>query len=352
MVSYLELLEYKYFKYRTKYLQLLELIGGNYTINDIHHLFTTNKIYEIDEDGFITYSTQNKKLIDEECTTQNRGPINEECTTQNEKPIDKKCTTHKRSINEVCTTPKKPVRKSLRSSINPNPNYINSPHLLDYFTPITSKRLGIDQDIDDIEVNRINFEEEIKDKTYIYFEENYGKLIEIYYIDNCNCPVCKQKTLRRYIRSNFPLIDAVCINPDHTYDQGVKYFQIKSSNCSLYNGSKYFSKKDRFIYSGKSKLAVLAHSVRTTSINKNTLFGYICIEYTDNINEDRLEINNSKSFIVLPNVSYNATKMLYYRYNSKEHKVYYNVLPNYILDIEDLNIIPKMYVQNYKVIMP
>jgi hypothetical protein len=44
--------------------------------------------------------------------------------------------------------------------------------------------------------------------------------------------------------------------------------------------------------------------------------------------------------------------MLYYRYNSKEHKVYYNVLPNYILDIEDLDIIPKMYVQNYKVIMP
>ena len=301
MMSNLEIIKYKYLKYKTKYIQLSELIGGNYSIDYIHNLFTTSKLYELDE------------------------------TRQYNKPV----------IEPVFTTP----RKSERLVNKAPPDYTFLPDILINQTPITGKRLKIDMGKDDVIHANKELIEEINDETYIYYEENYGKLIETFYIDNCECPVCHQKTLRRYVRSNFPLIDAVCIYPNHTYNDGVKYFQIKSSNGSLFRGKKYFSKKDRFSHTGGSKLAILAHSIKTNSRKKYTLFGYICIEYIDNDNE--LIVNKKKSFIILPNISFSHPKMFYYRYNPYLNTVFFNKSPNIIVAISDIKTIPKLYNKYY-----
>lgn len=308
MISNIELIKYKYFKYRTKYIQLSELIGGNYSIDYIHNLFTTSKLYELDlsKPGY--------------------------------KPIDNK---------PVFTTPIKTRNELKRKATTNKIDYVKSPStaILENLTPQTNKRLRGDMNKDDINHTDQELIEEIKDETYIHFEENYGKLIETFYIDNCECPVCKQKTLRRYVRSNFPLIDAVCINPNHTYNDGVKYFQIKSSNGSLFRKKKYFCKKERFSHAGGSRLAILAHSIKTNSRKKYTLFGYICIEYSEN--DDELIVNKNKSFIILPNISFSHPKMSYYKYYPNLHTVYFNKSPNIMVEIGDIAPIQKLYNKYY-----
>ena len=130
--------------------------------------------------------------------------------------------------------------------------------------------------------------------------ENYGKLIECWIADNMKCPCCEQYSLRRYASDIMPVIDLVCINPEHNFSHGVKFYQVKASNGAPFMGSKYFDKNTQTIHVGSIRQGHLVHSIKMTDddFNKKILIGYICIEFAEK--ENTLQINLKKSFIVCP----------------------------------------------------
>ena len=140
---------------------------------------------------------------------------------------------------------------------------------------------------------------EQKDEAYVNYE-NRGKLIECWIADNLKCPCCNKNSLRRYYRDNFPAIDLVCINQLHTFELGVRFFQIKTSlKGSLFNGTKYFDLENNFIHVGSRKFGNIIHNIQIDDDNivKKNLVGYICIEYVEN--DKFIKISN-RSFLVLP----------------------------------------------------
>lgn len=153
---------------------------------------------------------------------------------------------------------------------------------------------------------------DIKDPTYL-FRENRGKLIECWIADNLACPNCGQRTLRRYYRDNFPIIDMVCINQDHTFDNGVRFFQVKSSlNNMMFDSDKYFDLENGHIHVGSRKLGEVVHNIKRNDldITKKILIGYICIIYLEN--DSSISILGN-SFLVLPKTGlFTVKKKLFY----------------------------------------
>lgn len=183
-------------------------------------------------------------------------------------------------------------------------DYISNltPYLKAYITPAKFARYSHDLDQDDTIIKRL---ENVIDNSEYVDKQNYGKLVEVWFADNCNCPVCNQPTLRRYAKDNFPVIDLVCINPLHTFEQGVKFFQIKSTSTN-FNDFKYFDYDDRLIHTGSYKFGKIVHSINVLDddITKKVLIGYICI--TVEPRKDHLKINKDKSFYVLPKTNINV----------------------------------------------
>jgi hypothetical protein len=208
-----------------------------------------------------------------------------------------------------------------------------------------------DKVADDEEIVKLNYENE-NDEEYSQIE-NYGKLIETWIADNCRCPICKEKTLRRYTKNNFPIIDLVCINKNH-YD-GVRFFQVKTSvinnnKASIHKGKYYFNldlddNNKNTILAGSRNWGEPIHNIKPSEAFddlEKLLIGYICILYNINVKNyihESLQINKSLSFIVLPNTlltTEDITDDYYYKYTNLEDKeIHFNIKTNNIIDLND-----------------
>lgn len=176
-----------------------------------------------------------------------------------------------------------------------------TPYLKSYITPSKLDNYVRDIEHDNELIEKIRLATD--DSEYID-KQNYGKLVETWFADNCSCPVCGSFSLRRYAKDNFPVIDFVCINQEHTFDDGVKFFQVKSTTTN-FEEFKYFDYSEKTIHTGSYKYGKIVHKINVLDDNltKKVLIGYICI--TVEPKNDYLKINKTKSFFVLPNTKIN-----------------------------------------------
>ena len=169
------------------------------------------------------------------------------------------------------------------------------------------------------------------------------------------CPCCGNKTLRRYAKENFPIIDLVCISDKHD-NESVRFFQVKSSylinnNASFnINNEPYFSRENRTIMTGSKRWGEVVHNIKYSDdiTIKKILIGYICILFTTKKdimgNDKEITINKKKSFLVLPYVSDrdlnpNYNNEYYYNYTNFSHhpQIQFNPNLNYIGDLNGKN---------------
>jgi hypothetical protein len=181
---------------------------------------------------------------------------------------------------------------------------------------------------------------------------NFGKLIERYIADNVTCPICNRLTLRMYKSECFPVIDFACINDEHTFANGVKFFQIKTSNGEPFRGTLYFDLLKHEIHVGTSLYATAAHSIKTISSpnDKNILLGYICLIYREN--EDSIIILRKHSLAIIPDRDISGRNEFYYTYDEPNKRITYNNELCIKYKISNDIRIPKDYNNNYTEIQP
>lgn len=377
---------YKYLKYKFKYLKLKQTGNGNdssnpkkrfktsdgqtrstdivmtstqhqqipqLTNNDLFILFISSKILEKDDiqQNINTITTTNTTAITNTTTNTNT-------TSTYDKP--------QRNIN-------RPKRyRDYESELTPAiRRYIELKHYdsndIDNLKKLIDDALKSDTD----KITNSLAKLDLIDSEYKNYE-NYGKLIECWIADNMKCPCCEQYSLRRYASDIMPVIDLVCINPEHNFSHGVKFYQVKASNGAPFMGSKYFDKNTQTIHVGSIRQGHLVHSIKMTDddFNKKILIGYICIEFAEK--ENTLQINLKKSFIVCPkydktikqlflsdidNSSENETTdnefgELYYKYINSTHPIIkFSTKNNKIKSINSYiltSIIPKSYLDTNK----
>jgi len=273
----------KYRKYKQKYLKLKQQGGEPFTdINlNLYIKFITEKLVALLP---IEMSGGNKKRKNE--------------IPEDEVEFDR--------VPEIKTS-RFPTR------IRNKPSYLQdyvqdlTPQILRYLTPVSKARMEVDIEIDNDIIEKLKAIQEQEDPAYTAYE-NYGKLIECWIADNMICPCCgENQTLRRYLSDSMPVIDLVCINPLHTLEHGVKFFQVKTSNGRYFLDKPYFmydatntNRNANTIHVGSRRWGEPVHSIRPRDslLNKKILCGYICIGYTDN--DTTISINLRNSFIVLP----------------------------------------------------
>jgi hypothetical protein len=288
-----------------------------------------DKLIDYDDVLDNTYITPMKKQKE---NNNNNAPIksaNLETVFSIGNKLPKKSGTRKSGIRKSETKPKttqseptkiEAIRKSLRTKsdiINHFKKYILNltPAIKELIHPDNLEHFESMINEDNIQINKFNEDNQYK--------ENYGKLIEIWIADNMKCPCCKQKTLKRYVNNNFPIIDLVCINPNH--DNGVTFFQVKTSEIKeppnkafTINGYPYFSLENKTIMVGSVNWGMNVHNIKGNDYNqfsKNVLIGYICILFVKNNNN--LEMDMLQSFVVLPYINVNDDRF-YYEYVNKE----------------------------------
>lgn len=271
--------------------------------NNLFILFTTSQLFEkknnspnknIDEQKL-----PNKNIVDQKSKKRKRNQ------NENENPLIEKRISITRKLDNYITniTPyiKKYANKYIDNELQYNENYADKD---------INSALRYDDDL----ITKITKYEDEKDEIYVN-TENFGKLIEVYIADNFYCPVCKNKTLRRYVRDNFPAVDLVCVNEKHFFDHGVKFFQVKSMiQHSLFNGKSYFSLEEKYIHVGSYKYGKIIHNIGHLEpnyyCNRKILLGYICVTI-GRMSESNVSINPSKSFFVLPKINIMINKKLF-----------------------------------------
>lgn len=145
---------------------------------------------------------------------------------------------------------------------------------------------------------------------YINFDNN-GKIIECWIADNMRCPCCGYKSLRRYVKDNIPCIDLMCVNPEHKFTDGVKFFQVKAKLQNTYT-YKNFDFTTKQIHTGSKAIGQYIHNISIDDEYYGLLIGYICIEYIKQIKEPNevIKILNV-SFLVLPKINIKISKNLF-----------------------------------------
>jgi len=276
----------KYYKYKQKYLNLIQH-GGEPTYDDmntnIYLKFITEKLVA---------------LLPSEITVLVGG-----AKRKNEVPIEELS----RSIPEI-----KVSRRSSRIRNQPLrlQDYVQdlTPQILRYLSPLSKIRMEEDIEIDNEVIKKLNEIQEEKDSEYVSYE-NYGKLIEVWIANNMRCPSCgADNSLRRYVSDFMPIIDLVCINPTHTLDNGVKFFQVKTSNGAPFDDKPYFNYDFRIvpnpnantIHVGSRRWGNPVHNITPldSPFYKKILCGYICIRFIES--DSALSIDLANSMIVLP----------------------------------------------------
>jgi len=153
------------------------------------------------------------------------------------------------------------------------------------------------------------YKDEFSDiEEYYPDEEDIGrkaeKIISIY----CKCPICGEKSLKLFSNPNMPVVDLVCINPDHDIDKGPRLWQVKASRQDL-----YFNKTKSYITIGSKRWG---YSIHQNFEDKNFLIGYICLKVEEK-NDNFFHISNSNSFALYPNLEGNEPYYRYYKENEK-----------------------------------
>lgn len=293
--------------------------------DEIKNIFEKYKLYQIYTDGKIKQEIKIKKN-----------------TTKRTKPS----TTDGTSIPEESSTPSN-KKTRLQKGFKVKERYSN-PVTTDMVsrtvdTPYRDKLVKNMRENDDIEG-----ENEKDDEEYInYNDKENGKIIEIWLSDNMKCPVCKNKTLRRYVNNSMPVIDIMCINKDHV---GVRYWQVKTSTgykIGFLDNNKYFNidnkTNNNYIYVGSRNYGEVVHDIIPSNPDKKLLIGYILIIYTDIDNIINIDIN--KSYIIMPIIDKIESKYedYYYKYlsddKSKKHKITFNPMTNSITSIKDSKVL-------------
>ena len=188
-------------------------------------------------------------------------------------------------------------------------------------------------------MNDLDYKEKMENNMLGFYMESfiscYGK-----------CPVCKQKTLRKYNMSNMPVIDLICTNFDYHYNNGGCFmYQLKTSI-----DSNYFNKNH--ITVGSKRFGYNSHIVKGSDDDNKKLLviGYICLFLTQNENNDnnnKYKINKSKSFVLIPDLKSTLDEHYYsygvnyfgkniIRWNSK--LVTMNSISNCINNIDNMNV--------------
>ena len=312
---------YKYLKYKLKYFKLKQFGFGKedsnpnkrfkYTEGQTRLTDTVNsnntKINITNNDLFILFISS--KIFERQQSQTDRYYIAEASKSQTEKAS--KSQIEEANINRPQRDHNKPKRyRDYESELTPLiKRYIESRH---YDTDdIDNLRLLIDKslDSDTDKIMKAFAKLDLTDTEYKNYE-NYGKLVECWISDNMKCPCCEQYSLRRYASDIMPVIDLVCINPEHKFSHGVKFYQVKASNGTLFMGSKYFNKDTKIIHVGSVNYGYLVHSVKISDddFKKKILIGYICIEFAEK--DDTLQIKSNNSFIVYPKYD-NTVKQLF-----------------------------------------
>ena len=143
---------------------------------------------------------------------------------------------------------------------------------------------------DDKEINELNEIAAEKDLDFIG-KYNIGKYAEIYVSLNMKCPCCGEKSLKLFQNPNMPVIDLVCINPNHDLTFGPRLWQVKASKTDT-----YFSLENRFITVGSRNWG---NSVHLDDTDFDIRIGYICLQ-VDDVNEFNKRVNLTKSFVIYP----------------------------------------------------
>ena len=105
-----------------------------------------------------------------------------------------------------------------------------------------------------------------------------------------------------------PVVDLVCINPDHDIDEGPRLWQVKASRKDY-----YFNKTKSYITIGSKRWG---YSIHQNFEDKNFLIGYICLKVEEK-NDNFFHISNSNSFALYPNLEGNEPYYRYYEENEK-----------------------------------
>ena len=211
----------------------------------------------------------------------------------------------------------------------------NAKKILEHLTPLSKERMIIDMTNDDIDIEKSELLYEENDPLYTYFENNdVGIFMELWICSNLLCPGCKKGKLLKYLNPNMPVVDVMCSNDNHKFEDGPKYYQIKSSEKNtFFRGSRYFNLKDKYIHIGSIKYGKLCHQIKLGDSfdKKRILIGYICVEYVK-INDRFISIDLNNSFILIPKLNLIPTTPIesdleYYTYiDTKIPKITFNPL--------------------------
>jgi hypothetical protein len=201
--------------------------------------------------------------------------------------------------------------------------------LIDNTTPAKRQRMISDIRRDDERLQQLEEEINLNDPLYTYTSSTeVGSTIESWICLNMKCPGCNLKYFRKYLNTNMPVIDIVCLNPNHVIQiHGPKFYQIKASEYnSTFFGKKYFTRNPIINYpSGYIKVGSIdkgqhSHNIKPSDSldNKYISIAYICVCYKYKRNNNRLiNIVLDKSYCVIPNLSYSPISQLenyYYKY--------------------------------------
>lgn len=175
-------------------------------------------------------------------------------------------------------------------------------------------------------VKKIEGKEEQLDPDYQEKLENggLGFFMENFLSAYGFCPVCGEKTLRKYWHSNVPVVDLVCINKKYHLENNKCFlFQVK---ISLTND--YFSLNNRQLIVGSKTYGRPAHLHKgdDSMLEKIVVPGYICIKMNTKPAEiQTYTIDYRNSFVLIPNYQ-NFSETPYYQYIDLPNKYHKNVL--------------------------
>lgn len=167
---------------------------------------------------------------------------------------------------------------------------------------------------DTMDIEKIESKDESSDPDYQDKLEHGGLGFFMENIVSCygRCPVCKEKSLKKYMHSNIPVVDLVCINISYHRSTGTCFlYQVKISLTS-----DYFNFRNKTISVGSRTYGDLAHSYKGSSniLEKIVVPGYICIKMNQpSENIQQYTINKNHSFVLVPDYQ-NTLDKNYYSY--------------------------------------
>jgi hypothetical protein len=206
-------------------------------------------------------------------------------------------------ISRCSITPVTPISKMLLELVSPESKgkYLKGLRSDDiYIEQLEKKNERLDPD----------YEEKMENNGLGFYMENFVSWYGL-------CPICKRFTLRKYICSNVPVVDYVCINYEYHLSTNTCFlFQLK---ISLTEG--YFSFQKQTISIGSRRYGEIPHTVKGTNnmITKRIMPGYICIKLNRTQESQIYTIDDQNSFILIPNY-YNSSDIFYYEYLSETDK--------------------------------